>query len=76
MKTQSQLQENVTELKVKLRNINERVTNPMASDETVRELLKTKNELIADLQTAEIELDKLKNPPKPFERSLNESPEL
>ncbi len=71
-------QNNVLELKERLRNIEARLTNPMASDETIRELLKTKNELVADIQTLEIQLQKeteATSAPKTFERLLNEGEE-
>jgi hypothetical protein len=72
MKTEQDL----LSMKDKLRHIDDRLKNPMASDETIRELLKTKNELLADIQTLEIELDKLEpKQPKSFERLLNEGEE-
>lgn len=76
MKGITDLKENISTVKLKLKSIDERLINPMASGETIRELLKTKNELLADIQTLEIELDKLEpKQPKSFERLLNEGEE-
>lgn len=68
--------EQLSALRLRLKKIEERLVNPMASVETIHELSKTKNELEAEIQVLEIGLDKGKHPAKPFERLLNETHEL
>jgi hypothetical protein len=45
-----------------LNRVKERLTNPMASDETIRALHKTQNELIADIQDLKIRIDAIQTP--------------
>lgn len=45
-----------------LNRVKERLTNPMASDETIRALYKTQNELIADIQDLKIRIDAMQTP--------------
>ncbi len=67
----------LSELKQRLKKVDERLVNPMASEESIRELLKTKNELIAEIQELEIKISKESGTyPKSLTRSLNESFEL
>ncbi len=44
----------LTKLKSRLEEINQRLADHAISDSTLRELLKTKNELLADIQAAKI----------------------
>lgn len=45
-----------------LNRVQERLKNPMASDETIRALHKTQNELIADIQDLKIRIDAMQTP--------------
>lgn len=73
MRTQDDLTQELNILKDKLEKTNTRLKDPTASEATIRDLLKNKNEFIADIQTLEIELSKFPPVTKSFERILNES---
>jgi hypothetical protein len=75
MRTQDDLTQELNILKDKLDRTNTRLKDPTASEATIRDLLKNKNEFIADIQTLEIELSKFPPVAKSFERILNESEE-
>ena len=54
--------------------IEERLKSPTISDSTVRELIKNKNELVADIQELEIKIKEAEQ--KYLNQSLNKSFEL
>jgi hypothetical protein len=72
-KTAEELKQELSAKEKQFEDVAERLALPGISDDTVRALLKTKNELYADIQTYRVELAKRS---KPFSRSLNESFEL
>lgn len=53
-----------------LNRVQERLKNPMASDETIRELHKTQNELMADIQELKIRIDAMQT--KRFTKKISE----
>ena len=65
METQNKL----LQLKERLRNIEARITDPMASEESLQELRKTRKELEKEIEQ---EMRSQKLPQKTFERLLNE----
>lgn len=73
MKTENELRQEHISLTGSLKRIDERLKNPMASDDSITELTKTKRELVQQINDLEIELSKFPSMGKSFERLLNES---
>lgn len=72
-KTPEQLQDELAQKQKQYQDASQRLGTPGISEDSVRALIKTRNELFADIQYIQIQLHNLS---KPFLRSLNESYEL